>query len=112
MQLQFSVPLEAEVAKVRDMLLELFAEHTKVLAEPAPAVFIDSLAGGHVNFNSFAYVRSPRDAYGVRSELFFALLQRMETVGIALQSPQEIRFSRAGAAVARDAGDGTPASED
>lgn len=111
-QLQFSVPLETDVAKVRDMLLELFAEHTKVLAEPAPAVFIDSLAGGHVNFNSFAYVRSPRDSYGVRSELFFALLQRMETVGIALQSPQEIRFSRAGAAVARDQGDGTPASED
>ncbi|WP_323369879.1 DUF3772 domain-containing protein [Xanthomonas campestris] len=110
-QLQFSVPLETDVAKVRDMLLELFAEHTKVLAEPAPVVFIDSLAGGHVNFNSFAYVRSPRDSYGVRSELFFALLQRMDTAGIALQSPQEIRFSRAGAAVARDAGDATPASE-
>ncbi|WDJ96150.1 DUF3772 domain-containing protein [Xanthomonas campestris] len=112
-QLQFSVPLETDVAKVRDMLLELFAEHTKVLAEPAPEVFIDSLAGGHVNFNSFAYVRSPRDSYGVRSELFFALLQRMDTAGIALQSPQEIRFSRAGAgaAVARDAGDATPASE-
>ncbi len=104
-QLQFSVPLETEVAKVRDMLLELFAEHAKVLAEPAPSVFIDSLAGGHVNFNSFAYVRSPRDSYGVRSELFFALLQRMETVGIALQSPQEIRFSRAGVAVARDGGE-------
>ncbi|WP_259176083.1 DUF3772 domain-containing protein [Xanthomonas campestris] len=110
-QLQFSVPLETDVAKVRDMLLELFAEHTKVLAEPAPVVFIDSLAGGHVNFNSFAYVRSPRDSYGVRSELFFALLQRMDTAGIALQSPQEIRFSRAGAAVTRDAGDATPASE-
>ncbi|MCL1499215.1 DUF3772 domain-containing protein [Xanthomonas nasturtii] len=111
-QLQFSVPLETDVAKVRDMLLALFAEHAKVLAEPAPSVFIDSLAGGHVNFNSFAYVSSPRDSYGVRSELFFALLQRMETVGIALQSPQEIRFSRAGAAVARETGDGTPASED
>ncbi|NIJ93569.1 small-conductance mechanosensitive channel [Xanthomonas campestris] len=111
-QLQFSVPLETDVAKVRNMLLDLFAEHTKVLADPAPSVFIDSLAGGHVNFNSFAYVRSPRDSYGVRSELFFALLQRMETAGIALQSPQEIRFSRAGAAVARDPGDGTPASED
>nr|WP_184369054.1 DUF3772 domain-containing protein [Xanthomonas cannabis] len=110
-QLQFSVPLETDVAKVRDMLLALFAEHAKVLAEPAPSVFIDSLAGGHVNFNSFAYVSSPRDSYGVRSELFFALLQRMEAVGIALQSPQEIRFSRAGAAAARDAGDGTPVSE-
>ncbi|QBH05625.1 mechanosensitive ion channel family protein [Xanthomonas oryzae] len=111
-QLQFSVPLETNVAKVRDVLLALFAEHEKVLAEPAPSVFIDSLAGGHVNFNSFAYVRSPRDSYGVRSELFFALLQRMETAGIALQSPQEIRFSRAGTAVARDAGDGAPVSED
>ncbi|WP_260288096.1 MULTISPECIES: DUF3772 domain-containing protein [unclassified Xanthomonas] len=111
-QLQFSVPLDANVAKVRDMLLGLFAEHIKVLADPAPAVFIDSLAGGHVNFNSFAYVRSPRDSYGVRSELFFALLQAMENAGIDLQSPQEIRFSRAGAAVARDAGDGTPAAQD
>lgn len=83
-----------------------------MLAEPAPSVFIDSLAGGHVNFNSFAYVSSPRDSYGVRSQLFFALLQRMATVGIALQSPQEIRFSRAGAAVAREAGDGAPASDD
>ncbi|PPU75956.1 Ion channel protein [Xanthomonas cucurbitae] len=111
-QLQFSVPLETEVAKVRDMLLSLFAEHAKVLAEPEPSVFIDSLAGGHVNFNSFAYVSSPRDAYGVRSELFFALLQRMEAAGIALQSPQEIRFSRAGAAVVRDMGDGMSVSED
>nr|OOW52025.1 Ion channel protein [Xanthomonas campestris pv. centellae] len=111
-QLQFSVPLETDVAKVRDMLLALFAEHEKVLAEPAPSVFIDSLAGGHVNFNSFAYVSSPRDSYGVRSQLFFALLQRMATVGIALQSPQEIRFSRAGAAVAREAGEGAPASDD
>lgn len=35
-QLQFSVPLETDVAKVRNMLLDLFAEHTKVLADPAP----------------------------------------------------------------------------
>ncbi|SBV53185.1 hypothetical protein XBLMG947_3995 [Xanthomonas bromi] len=110
-QLQFSVPLETDVAKVRDMLLALFAEHAKVLADPAPSVFIDSLASEHVNFNSFAYVSSPRDSYGVRSELFFALLQRMATVGIALQSPQEIRFIRAGIAVARDADDGMPVSE-
>ncbi|WAT16648.1 DUF3772 domain-containing protein [Xanthomonas fragariae] len=105
-QLQFSVPLETDVAKVRDMLLALFSEHAKVLVDPVPSVFIDSLAGGYVNFNSFAYVSSPRDSYGVRSELFFALLQRMGAMGIALQSPQEIRFSRAGAAVARDAGNG------
>ncbi|WP_372392175.1 DUF3772 domain-containing protein [Xanthomonas sp. NCPPB 3582] len=109
-QLQFSVPLEADAAKVRDMLLTLFAEHAKVLAEPAPSVFIDSLAGGHINFNSFAYVSSPRDAYGVRSELFFALLQRMTSAGIALQSPQEIRFSRAGVAEARDGQDSAPTS--
>ncbi|PPU68692.1 Ion channel protein [Xanthomonas pisi] len=110
-QLQFSVPLETDVAKVRDMLLGLFTEHAKVLAEPAPSVFIDSLAGGHVNFNSFAYVSSPRDSYGVRSELFFALLQRMESAGVALQSPQEIRFSRATVAVARDSGEDVPSEQ-
>ncbi|WP_022970753.1 mechanosensitive ion channel family protein, partial [Xanthomonas maliensis] len=105
-QLQFSVPLETDVARVRTMLLALFEAHAKVLADPAPSVFIDSLAGAHVNFNSFAYVRSPREAYGVRSELFFALLQGMANEGIALQSPQEIRFSRAGVAVARSDEDG------
>ena len=90
-QLQFSVPLGTDMARVRALLFELYAAHPKALATPAPSVFIDSISNGQANFNSFIYVPSPRDAYGVRSELFFALLARMNEQGIALSSPQDIR---------------------
>lgn len=91
-QLQFSVPLGQDMERVRALLLEIYAAHERTLAEPAPSVFIDSLANGMANFNSFVYVGSPREAYGVRSELFFRLLQRMGEEGIALQSPQDVRI--------------------
>ncbi|MFT4248110.1 MAG: DUF3772 domain-containing protein [Pseudomonas sp.] len=93
-QLQFSVPLGEDMERVRALLLEIYAAHERTLKEPAPSVFIDSLANGMANFNSFVYVGSPRDAYGVRSQLFFALLRRMDEEGIALQSPQDVRVHR------------------
>ncbi|KRG37767.1 hypothetical protein ARC20_16205 [Stenotrophomonas panacihumi] len=90
-QLQFAVPLGTDMARVRELLLALYASHPKVLATPAPAVYIDAIANGQANFNSFLYVGSPRDAYSVRSELFFGLLAKMAEAGIALSSPQDIR---------------------
>ena len=93
-QLQFSVPLGGDMERVRELLLETYAAHERVLSEPAPSVFIDSLVNGMANFNSFVYVGSPRDVYGVRSQLFFTLLRRMGEEGIALQSPQDVRILR------------------
>jgi small-conductance mechanosensitive channel len=91
-QLQFSVPLGTDVGAVRALLLELFAAHEHVLTEPAPTVFIDSIAGGMIAINSFAYVSSPRAAYGTRSDLFFQLLQALADARIALSTPQDVRI--------------------
>nr|WP_241093666.1 DUF3772 domain-containing protein [Xanthomonas sp.] len=93
-QIQFAVSLSADVGRVRTLLLELYAAHPGVLEDPAPSVFIDSIASGHVSLNSFAYVASPRLTYGIRSELLFDLLQRLSTEGIALESPHEVRILR------------------
>ncbi|MXV10245.1 mechanosensitive ion channel family protein [Xanthomonas sp. LMG 8992] len=93
-QIQFAVSLGTDVTKLRALLLELYASHPGVLDDPAPSVFIDSIASGHVTLNSFAYVASPRLTYGTRSELFFALLQRLAEEGIALESPQEVKLLR------------------
>ncbi len=93
-QIQFAVSLSTDVVKLRALLLELYAAHPGVLDDPAPSVFIDSIANGHVTLNSFAYVASPRLTYGTRSELFFALLQRLAEEGIALESPQEVKLLR------------------
>jgi len=94
-QIQFSVPLGADVGRVRQLLLELFAGHEKVLDEPAPSVFIDSISGGLVALNCFAYVSSPRAVYGVRSDLLFALLQAIAEQGIALVTPTDVRVMHA-----------------
>ncbi|MET7143642.1 DUF3772 domain-containing protein [Xanthomonas sp. PPL139] len=91
-QIQFAVSLGTDVTKLRALLLELYAAHPGVLDDPAPSVFIDSIASGHVTLNSFAYVASPRLTYGTRSDLFFALLQRLAEEGIALESPQEVKL--------------------
>lgn len=94
-QIQFSVPLGADVGRVRQLLLKLFAGHEKVLDEPAPSVFIDSISGGLVALNCFAYVSSPRAVYGVRSDLLFALLQATAEQGIALVTPTDVRVLHA-----------------
>ena len=91
-QLQFSVPLGTDVGAVRTLLLDLYAAHENVLAEPAPSVFIDSIAGGMIAINSFAYVPSPRATYGTRSDLFFQLLQALADAQIALVTPQDVRI--------------------
>jgi len=93
-QIQFSVPLGTDVGRVRQMLLDLFAANEKVLAEPAPSVFIDSIGGGLVALNCFAYVSSPRAVYGVRSELLFELLRTTSEQGIALVTPTDVRLVR------------------
>lgn len=91
-QIQFSVPLGTDVGRMRQLLLDLFAGNEKVLAEPAPSVFIDSISGGLVALNCFAYVSSPRAVYGARSDLLFELLRITAEQGIALVTPADVRL--------------------
>lgn len=91
-QLQFSVPLGTDAARIRALLLALYAGHPDVLADPEPSVFIDSIGAGMVAINSFAYVRSPREVYGTRSDLFFSLLQALADEHIAMATPQDVRI--------------------
>ncbi|WP_442684594.1 DUF3772 domain-containing protein [Stenotrophomonas sp. JC08] len=90
-QLQFSVPLGTDVAMLRGLLLDIYAANPTVLEQPAPSVFIDSISGGLVAINSFAYVPTSRNVYGTRSELLFELLQQVAAHDIRLVTPTEIR---------------------
>lgn len=93
-QIQFAVPLSTDAAAVRQILLDSYAEHVAVLDEPAPSVFIDSIANGQIAINSFAYVSGPRAVYGVRSDLYFTMLQKFAAAHIALSSPTDIHLVR------------------
>lgn len=93
-QIQFTLPLNADVAAVKQVLLDSYEAHSSVLSDPAPSVFIDSISGGQVAINSFAYVPSPRQVYATRSDLFFTLLQELAARDIALSAPTDIHLVR------------------
>ena len=74
-QLQLSIANPADARRANELILTTAAANAKVLKDPAPAVFIDSVASaGAVNFNCYLYVANPRDVYRVRSDLYFEII--------------------------------------
>lgn len=93
-QIQFAVPPSTDVGNLRQALLDAYTAHTSVLKQPAPTVYIDSIAGGQITINSFAYVASPRQVYTTRSDLYFSLLQILAERNIPLSTPTDIHITR------------------
>lgn len=91
----FAVPLSTDIVQLKELVLDIYAQHEAVLKDPAPSMYVDSLGGSTINITSFGYVSSPRNVYGTRSDLLFALLQRTAAQGIALVSPTDIRVIQA-----------------
>ena len=88
----FSVPLNTDIVKLREVLLGLYAEHEAVLSTPAPSMYVDSINGSVVNITSFGHVSSSRNVYSTRSDLLFGLLQRCAEQKIALVSATDIHL--------------------
>ncbi|MDW7599237.1 mechanosensitive ion channel, partial [Stenotrophomonas maltophilia] len=93
-QIQFAVPPSTDVGNLRQALLDAYTAHTNVLKQPAPTVYIDSIGGGQITINSFAYVASPRQVYATRSDLYFSLLQILAERNIPLSTPTDIHITR------------------
>ena len=92
-QLQFSIASPTDVRRTSDLVHAVAKARSDILADPAPVVFIDSIAsGGAVNLNCFLYVDSQRSVYPVRSAMFFDLLEALQREGVALvgTTPQNI----------------------
>lgn len=103
-QIQFSVPIDADADAVQRILLDAYAAEDAILGTPAPSVFIDSIADGRIVFNSFAHVAGPRDSYGARSNVYKTVLRRLREEGIDIGSPpQRLELAQATAPSARDA---------
>lgn len=90
----FSVPLNTDIAKLKQVLLGIYTSHEAVLETPAPSMYVDSINGSVVNITSFGHVSSPRNVYGTRSDLLFELLRQTAAAGIALVSATDIHLVR------------------
>lgn len=94
-QIKLPLPLSTDAQRVRELILQAFADHEDVLDTPAPNVFLDGIEAGNLVFNAKGYVSSPRSAYGVRSALLFTVLHRLNEAGLAVSAPPTMLLASA-----------------
>jgi small-conductance mechanosensitive channel len=82
--IRLPLPLAADARQVREIILGVLREHEAVLPEPAPGVTLDGIDNGLLIFQAIAYVPGPRLAAGVRSELLFTILERLQAARVPM----------------------------
>jgi len=85
--IRLPMPLTSDARQVREIMLGVLHEHEAVLPEPAPGVTLDSIDNGLLIFQAIAYVSGPRMAAGVRSELLFTILERLQAAQVSMAVP-------------------------
>ncbi len=89
-QIKLPMPLDSNAGKVRELILGVLRAHVGTLAMPAPTVLLESVDGGTMLFNCVAYVNSPRDVGGVKSDLLFEMLEQLRVARLPMTSPQSM----------------------
>jgi potassium-dependent mechanosensitive channel len=84
------MPLGTDAAKTRQIMMEVLTENPATLETPKPYVQLDDITSSAMTFSGVAYVRSPREASGVKSDLLFEMLSRLEKAQLPLSTPQSM----------------------
>jgi potassium efflux system protein len=107
--IKLPMPLDTDAAKARELLMQAMKDHPSVQPTPAPSVSLDSVDHTAMTFVAVAYVGSPRDAGGVKSDLLFEILSRLRKAEIPLIRPQDMVIR--GGQVAADKTGADPGSD-
>ena len=89
-QIKLPMPLDTDAGKARELILEVLHAHAGTLDMPTPSVQLESLDGGTMLFICTAYVNSPREVSGVKSDLLFEVLERLREAKLPMTSPQSM----------------------
>ncbi|MEO7066359.1 MAG: DUF3772 domain-containing protein [Rhodanobacter sp.] len=84
------MPLDTNASKARTLILDVLNEHPGTLLAPAPVVRLADIDAGSMTFNCIAYVTSPREVGGVKSDLLFEILQRLRDAQLPLTRSQNM----------------------
>jgi potassium-dependent mechanosensitive channel len=89
-KISLPMPLGTDAAKMREIMLEALTANHATLETPAPYVRLDDVTSSAMTFTGVAYVRSPRDASAVKSDMLFDMLARLEKAQLPLSTPQSM----------------------
>lgn len=83
-QIKLPVPVNTDADQARTLLLDAFKSNTGILDSPAPNVQLDGVDNNNLIFNATGFASSPRLTYGIRSDLLFDILKRLQNAGISI----------------------------
>lgn len=86
-EIDVGIAYKDDIAKAKEVLLEVANRHEGVLAEPKPVVVVKELADSSVNLRLLAWTTS-KDWYLVRSDLVEATKKELDKAGIEIPFPQ------------------------
>ena len=101
-QIKLPMPLDTDAGHARQLILEVMHAHPATLSEPAPSVLLDSIDANAMTFSATMYVASPRNVGSVKSDLLFAMLERLHKEHLPLIRPQDMRVLRVPVRIADD----------
>lgn len=104
-KLSLPMPLDTDAAKMREIMMEALHANNATLSTPAPSVSLDDITSTAMTFTGVAYVRSPRDASSVKSDILFDILSRLAKAQLPLSTPQSMVIHNLG-----PLGDDSPAA--
>lgn len=83
----FGISYDSDIAKTKEILMNLMVNHPKVLKEPAPFVGVSELADSSVNLATRPYTR-PADYWEVYFYMYETGKLELEKAGITIPFPQ------------------------
>jgi small conductance mechanosensitive channel len=83
----FGVSYRDNLEKVKEVLYEILKADARVLADPAPNVFVQTLDESSVNFAARPWVK-PEDYWTLQWDIPERVKQRFDTEGISIPFPQ------------------------
>ena len=81
------MPLDTDTDQARQLMLEALQAHAATLENPPPVVRLDKIDASSMTFSIIAYVHSPRDVAGVKSDILFDILARLRAASLPLSTP-------------------------
>lgn len=86
-ELKVGIGYKDDIGKAMDVVQQLFAADARILKQPAPGVWTDSLGDSAVNLVLRGYARYG-DVWAVQTDFLRALKERFDAEGISLPFPQ------------------------
>jgi potassium-dependent mechanosensitive channel len=86
--LSLPMPLDTDVEKVLDVVLEALQAHPATLDEPAPISALCDITTSAIALTGTAYVSNPRETYIVRSALLLDIVKRLVKAQLPLAMTQ------------------------